>query len=188
MIIDINHIISEWSKQAQKAYKTRHNWVGKVIHWELCKKFTFDHTNKWYMHNPAPLLENDIHKLLWDFKIQTDHLISARRPDQIIMNKKLITCRIVDFADPPDHRVKLKENEKKDKYLDLARELKKLWNIKVTVISVVIGALGKLGTVVEADQKAPFSIATIPRCRGGCYSFPKIAPLYPWYLPYIAES
>ena len=35
------------------------------------------------------------------------------------------TCRIVDVAVPADHRVKLKENEKKDKYLDLARELKK---------------------------------------------------------------
>ena len=40
------------------------------------------------MHNPAPVLENDTHKLLWDFDIHTDHLISARRPDQIIINKK----------------------------------------------------------------------------------------------------
>ena len=40
------------------------------------------------MHNPAPVLENDSHKLLWDFKIQTDHLIPARKPDLIIINKK----------------------------------------------------------------------------------------------------
>ena len=37
----------------------------------------------------------------------------------------------------------------------------------------------KLATVVEGDQKAPFSIATTPKCRGGRYSFPWIAPLYP---------
>ena len=37
---------------------------------------------------PAPDLENDTHKLLWDFDIQTDHLISASRPDLIIINKK----------------------------------------------------------------------------------------------------
>ena len=43
---------------------------------------------------------------------------------------------------PADHRIKLKECEKKDKYLDLARELKKLWNIKVTIIPIVIGAFG----------------------------------------------
>ena len=40
------------------------------------------------MHNPAPVLENDTHKILWDFDIHTDHLISARRPDLIIINKK----------------------------------------------------------------------------------------------------
>ena len=39
------------------------------------------------MHNPASVLENDTHKLLWDFDIQTDHLTSARRPDLIIINK-----------------------------------------------------------------------------------------------------
>ena len=37
----------------------------------------------------------------------------------------------------------------------------------------------KLVAVVEGDQKAPFSIATIPRCRGEHYSFPWVAPLYP---------
>ena len=51
-------------------------------------------------------------------------------------------CKIVDFAVPADHRIKLKESEKKDKYLDLAWELKKLWNMKVTIIPIVIGAFG----------------------------------------------
>ena len=96
------------------------------------------------MHNPAPVLENDSHKLLWDFNIQTDHLIPARRPDLIIINKKKKkrTCKIVDFAVPADHRIKLKECEKKDKYLNLTRELKKLWNMQVTIIPIVIGAFG----------------------------------------------
>ena len=93
----------------------RHNWVGKVIHWEMCKKFKVDHTNKWYMHNPAPVLENDTHKPLWDFNIQTDHLMSARIPDLIIINKKQRICKIVDFAVPVDNRINLKESEKKKK-------------------------------------------------------------------------
>ena len=50
----------------------------------------------------------------------------------------------MDFAVPADHRIKLKECEKKDKYLDLARELKKLWNIKVTIILIMTGAFGKV--------------------------------------------
>ena len=65
------------------------------------------------MHNPALVLENDSHKLLWDFNIQTDHLIPARRPDLIIINKKKRTCKIVRFAVPADYRIKLKEYEKK---------------------------------------------------------------------------
>ena len=39
-------------------------------------------------------------------------------------------------------RIKLKECEKKDKYLNLGMELKKLWNMKVTIILIVIGAFG----------------------------------------------
>ena len=78
------------------------------------------------MHNPAPVLENDTHRLLRDFHVQMDHQISARRPDlMIINNKKKRICKIIEFAVPVDHRIKLKECEKKDKYLDLARELKK---------------------------------------------------------------
>ena len=45
----------------------------------------------------------------------------------------------------------------------------------------------KLATFVEGDSKAPFSIATTPRCWGGCSSIPCIASLYPWSLPYNAE-
>ena len=36
--------IGECSKVVQKEYKTRHDWKEKVIHWELCKRFNFDHT------------------------------------------------------------------------------------------------------------------------------------------------
>ena len=76
---------------AQKDYKNRHNLVDKVIHWETCKKFKFDQTNKWYMYNPASVLDNETHKLLWDIDIHTDPLISARRPDliKIKKNKKI---------------------------------------------------------------------------------------------------
>ena len=67
------------------------------------------------------------YKLLWDFDILRDHRISARRTDLIVINKKKKkkrNCKIVDFTALADHRIKLKEWEKKDKYLDLARELK----------------------------------------------------------------
>ena len=50
----------------------------------------------------------------------------------------------MDYAIPTDHRVKLKEGEKWDKYLDLAKKMKNLWNMKMTVIPNVVGALGTI--------------------------------------------
>ena len=52
----------------------------------------------------------------------------------------------MDFAVQADHRVKLKESEMKNMYIDLARLLKKLWNMKMTFIPIV---LSTLGTVTE---------------------------------------
>ena len=40
--------------------------------------------NKWYMHDPESVQVNETQKLFQDFEIQTDHLISARRPDLAI--------------------------------------------------------------------------------------------------------
>ena len=78
-----------------------------------------------------------------EFEIQTDHLISARRPDHIMIKKPQRTCRAEDFDFPGDHREKLKECENRDAYLDLARGLKKKpWNMQVTIKPIVIGALG----------------------------------------------
>ena len=50
----------------------------------------------------------------------------------------------MNFAVSADHRVKLKESERKDKYLDMARELKKLWNMKMMAIPILIGAPRKI--------------------------------------------
>ena len=72
------------------------------------------------MHNPKFVQENETHKILWGFEIQTDHLISTRRPNQAIVTKKIRTCRIMNFGQ------NRKKSKKKDKYLDLAKERKKL--------------------------------------------------------------
>ena len=87
----------------------------------------------------------------WDFDIHADHLISVRRPDLIIINQKKRICKIVNFAVPADLRTKLKECEKKNKYLDLARELKKLWNMRVTIVPIVIGAFGTITKGLSKD-------------------------------------
>ena len=65
---------------------------------------------------------------------QRDTNESPRRQDKLLTNKKQRTCHLVDFTDPAKRRVKMKENKKVEKYLDLARELEKLVNMEVTLI------------------------------------------------------
>ena len=86
--------------------------MRKVIQWELCKRWKFDHTNKWYIYEPESILENETNKILWYFKIQTDHLIPARKLDLLI--------------EPPP---------------PTTTTTKQLWNVTVTVIPFVISAL-----------------------------------------------
>ena len=50
----------------------------------------------------------------------------------------------LNLARKPDNRVKIKENEKIDKYLDLAGELRKLWNMRVMVMPIAVDAFGRV--------------------------------------------
>ena len=73
------------------------------------------------------------------------------------------SCKIIDFAVPGDSRMEEKEKDKIEKYQDLGRELQKIWNVKVNIIPLVVGALGaipkqfgnrlkQIGITVEAAQ------------------------------------
>ena len=138
----VNHIISECNMLAQREYKWRHDCVGRKIHWELCRKYGLAASARWYEHQPETFTKNDSCKLLWDFSIQTDHVIQARRPDVILIDKEKKECKIIDFAIPYDSWVNAKEMKKTENYQDLAREVQKLWNMRTKVIPIVIGAPG----------------------------------------------
>ena len=57
---------------------------GKTItnHLEMGTQFEFLHANRWYMYNTEFFQENEMHKILWNFEMQTDPLIWARRHKQ----------------------------------------------------------------------------------------------------------
>ena len=63
----VNLIISEYSQLAQKEYKNDYDWVGKVIHWELCKRLKFCHTDKLNMYKADHVLENETYTILINF-------------------------------------------------------------------------------------------------------------------------
>ena len=68
--------------------------------------------------------ENETHQILWDSETQTDLLTPTRGTDLVLINKQK-TCSLVDFTISADHQEKIKEYEKKDKYLGFAKEIKK---------------------------------------------------------------
>ena len=74
--------------------------------------------------------------------VQTDHEIYWRRSDVIVVQKYKNLCQVIDFACPYNGRVQNKELEKIEHCQDLARELRKIWNMKNKVIPLVIFALG----------------------------------------------
>ena len=78
-----------------------------------------------------------------DFSIQTDHVIEARKPDLVVVDKER-SCKIIDFAVPGDSRIEEKEKDKIEKYQELGRELQKIWNVKVKIIRLVVGLLGAI--------------------------------------------
>ena len=93
------------------------------------------------MHDPASVLENDIQTPMRLWYTSGSHNLSQKtRPNNKQQKKKNFQNYVL--AVPANHRIKLKESEKKDKYFDLARELKKPWNMKVTIIPIFIGAFG----------------------------------------------
>ena len=60
---------------------------------------------------------------MWDFSIQTDHVIEAWRPDLVVVNKKERSRKRIDFELLGDSRIEEKEKDKIEKYQDLEREL-----------------------------------------------------------------
>ena len=105
---------------------------------ESYKRLKFDHTTEGFIHKLEYGLENEMQKILWDFELHTDHLIPTRRHDLVWINtkKELAVLEILQFQ---RNTVKIKGNE--NKYLNLAKELKMLWDVRVSVIPTVVSTL-----------------------------------------------
>ena len=92
--------------------------------------------------------------MYWNLEIQTDHLISTRQPELVIVSKKeyLPNSGLCCFGWSQG------KTERKRKERQVPRPCygieKKLWNMKVTVISIVISAFGPItkGVIKELED------------------------------------
>ena len=75
-----------------KMYKISNKGINFITEdmkkWNMCKEFKFNPPRKWFIHKPKYFLPNEIDKILLDSEIPTDHLISTRRPNLVIIYKR----------------------------------------------------------------------------------------------------
>ena len=107
----ISHIVSEFGKLAQKEYNRRHDSIGRYVLWQFFKKLGLNMAKLWYDHVPESVVENENFKILCDFTIQCDHMIEARKPDIVVVDKVKKDSMIIEVAIPGDTRVCDKKRE-----------------------------------------------------------------------------
>jgi hypothetical protein len=76
--------------------------------------------------------------------VQTDTTIPNNKPDIIIRDNEKRTCMLIAVAISGDRNVIQKEAEKILKYKDLTIEIQDMWNVKTSMIPVIIGATGTI--------------------------------------------
>jgi len=120
----------------------RHDKVCTHLHYSICKALGTETTDKWYTHMPKPVCEEGDVTVMWNQAVHTDREVTGNRPDIVIKNKKEKTCTLIDVAILADRNVVQKEAEKKLKYNSLCIEMRRMWNLKCTVVPVITGATG----------------------------------------------
>ena len=98
-----------------------------------------------HAQKPESSLKSEMHKILWDFEIETDDPVPTRSLELVIINKKKERERnlTVLWTLPSQRTTEWKSKiMQREKNLDLARELRKLCNMKVTVRAIVIATFG----------------------------------------------
>ena len=122
----------------------------QVYSLETCEKHDFQRAQQWFEHESDGVIENKRYKILWYFIIQCDTKIEARRPDTVLIDKTMKEVKIVDVTISGDERVNKREVGKIEKYKVLKDEIARMWDMKeVTVIPVIVGALGAISTGFE---------------------------------------
>ena len=140
----IDHLISSCSFIAQSAYKHRHDKVAQFLHWKLAAKYHFEVNSCWWKHRPDAVLENPMCKILWDFSIMVDRPIYHNRPDIVVVDKQTNKGYFIDVTIPGDAHIRAKTTEKLEKYRDLQIVTQQLWRMSITIVPIVIGALGSV--------------------------------------------
>ena len=66
------------------------------------------------------------------------------KPDLVIVDKVNKKWTLIDFSVPWDGNVKIKEDEKTERYGPLATEIRSVYKVRTEIIPIIVGALGTI--------------------------------------------
>ena len=93
--------VNKWTNGSKYTYilvKFFLSYLCVCVWGGFSKWVMFGCPDKLYMHKSESVQENEMHKILWDFEIQPNQQIPARRSDLVWIIKKKRTCHLVDFC------------------------------------------------------------------------------------------
>ena len=142
----VMHLSSACPVLAKSKYRISYDMVGKHIYWLLLNGIPSG--NKWYSHVSNVTTKTDDGKITiyWDKPINADRKVSYNRLDVVVIDREENTWYIVDFAFPMDYNVKEQDEEKINKYIDLAAEVRIQFRVKAVILPIVLEALGTFTT------------------------------------------
>ena len=156
IIIIIIIITSGCPILAKNEYLMRHDKVCTHLHYSICKALGTETTDKWYTHMPKPVCEEGDVTVLLNQAVHTDREVTANRPDIIMKNNKEKTRTLMHVGIPAHRNAVQKVAEKKLKNKSLCIEIQRMWNLKCTIVPVIIGTTG---TVTRSLRK---KFGTVP--------------------------
>jgi hypothetical protein len=173
----VGHIIAGCETLLHRgSYTERHNSVCALIHYRLCKKYGINlEANNHWAYTPAPIQENNEVLILYDVGIPTAIFVPNNRPDIVVKDKIEEKCYMIEVGVPNDRNIAAYETEKLQKYERLKYEVRRMWQMEVIVIPVVIGALGAvMKSVPKYLKMLPIRVTSLELCREAVWKSIKI--------------
>jgi len=139
--------------------------MGLRVYWELCRQYEIGCSERWFEEVPDTVRrsEDGQFEIWWDRPIETTVKLDHNRPDVILINRRDKEWLIVEFSVPWDKNVLLKEEEKIQRYIPLAKEIRKVHGVSTKIIPIILGSLG----TVTRELKADLAVLGMEKILGG---------------------